>query len=403
MAYFSPFPPQKSGISNYSELLLPFLSHYSNIDIWVSIPKPDIDLIDKYPFYYYVNNRSLLKKLDEYDIILYNIGNNPEFHSEIYNTMLQYPGYLILHDYVIFFLVVGYYLNYRNNREELIKEFYLNYGIEGISAIKKILRSTLPPLQYPHPEKYPLLRGVIKNALGIIVHSESTRQKIIDLGYEPSRIVKINHLIEYEIQISHSNDQLNEIKRHYGLKEDDIVIASFGYIAPTKRNEQVIRVMKEILPNNSLKIKYIMVGEGNYVDGLLDESTIKTGFVSKEIFKLLLEISDIIVNLRYPSMGECSGTLIQAMTAGKPCIVSDDAWFSELPDDSVLKIPIDSRREYSELKKAIISLVNDKQLRMQLGQKAQNYVVRYHNPEKIAENMWEFLNISNDIKKNNPM
>lgn len=403
MAYFSPFPPQKSGISNYSELLLPFLSHYSNIDIWVSIPKPDIDLIEKYSIYYYVNNRSLLKKLDEYDIILYNIGNNPEFHSNIYNTMLQYPGYVILHDYVIFFLVVGYYLNYRNNREELIKEFYLNYGIEGISAIKKILRSTLPPLQYAHPEKYPLLRGVIKNALGIIVHSESTREMIIDLGYEPSKVVKINLLIDKAIQISHNNNQMNEIRTIYGLNENDIVIASFGYIAPTKRNEQVINVINEILLTYSLKIKYLMVGEGYYIDGLLGESIIKTGFVSKERFTHLLEISDIIVNLRHPSMGECSMTLIQAMTAGKPCIVSDNAWFSELPDDSVLKIPIDSSREYSELKKAIISLVNDKQLRMQLGQKAQNYVVRYHNPEKIAENMWEFFNVSNDIKKNYPM
>lgn len=49
---------------------------------------------------------------------------------------------------------------------------------------------------------------------------------------------------------------------------------------------------------------------------------------------------DRLVNLRYPTAGETSGTLIRAFAAGKPVAVSDYAQFAELSDDCVTKIPL---------------------------------------------------------------
>ena len=50
---------------------------------------------------------------------------------------------------------------------------------------------------------------------------------------------------------------------------------------------------------------------------------------------------DVLVNLRSPTMGETSGSVIRGLSLGKPMLVSDLGWFSELPDDVVLKIPVD--------------------------------------------------------------
>ena len=50
---------------------------------------------------------------------------------------------------------------------------------------------------------------------------------------------------------------------------------------------------------------------------------------------------DVLVNLRSPTMGETSGAVIRGLALGKPMLVSDVGWFSELPDDAVLKIPVD--------------------------------------------------------------
>ena len=50
---------------------------------------------------------------------------------------------------------------------------------------------------------------------------------------------------------------------------------------------------------------------------------------------------DVLVNLRSPTMGETSGAVIRGLALGKPMLVSDVGWFSELPDEAVLKIPVD--------------------------------------------------------------
>ena len=49
----------------------------------------------------------------------------------------------------------------------------------------------------------------------------------------------------------------------------------------------------------------------------------------------LMAACDVLVNLRYPTMGETSGSVIRALGLAKPLLVSDVGWFSELPDDAV--------------------------------------------------------------------
>ena len=54
---------------------------------------------------------------------------------------------------------------------------------------------------------------------------------------------------------------------------------------------------------------------------------------------------DVCVNLRSPTMGETSGSVIRQLSLGKPVVVSDVGWFAELPDDVALKVPVGRRRD----------------------------------------------------------
>jgi hypothetical protein len=62
--------------------------------------------------------------------------------------------------------------------------------------------------------------------------------------------------------------------------------------------------------------------------------------VSDEEFESYFARVDRVINLRYPSAGETSGTLLRAFAAGKPVAVSDYAQFAEYPDECVVKIPL---------------------------------------------------------------
>src|SRR6185503_12035944 len=75
------------------------------------------------------------------------------------------------------------------------------------------------------------------------------------------------------------------------------------------------------------------------VSALQSEGIVTTGYVADDDFPAYYAVADRFVNLRYPSAGETSGTLIRAFDAGKPVAVSNYAQFAELPDDCVVKIP----------------------------------------------------------------
>ena len=71
--------------------------------------------------------------------------------------------------------------------------------------------------------------------------------------------------------------------------------------------------------------------------GIQEQSRI-TGYIDEIDFFRYLKAADVVVNLRYPTAGETSGTLIRTLGAGKPVIVSDFGQFADFPEDICLKV-----------------------------------------------------------------
>ena len=69
VAYYSPLPPQRSGIADYSALLLPALQR--RVDVVLARP-----------------NRSPPRA----DVALYQLGNDPEWHGWIFRALRSRPG-----------------------------------------------------------------------------------------------------------------------------------------------------------------------------------------------------------------------------------------------------------------------------------------------------------------------
>jgi glycosyltransferase involved in cell wall biosynthesis len=116
----------------------------------------------------------------------------------------------------------------------------------------------------------------------------------------------------------------------------------------------------------------------------LEDTVIRTGFVTDEDFYRYLSIVDIFVNLRYPSMGESSATLLQAFSLSKACVITNDAWFAEIPDTCAVKIHADEQ-EIDELTDALAGLASDPDRRARLGVNARAYLEAQYAPAKVAQ------------------
>jgi glycosyltransferase involved in cell wall biosynthesis len=104
----------------------------------------------------------------------------------------------------------------------------------------------------------------------------------------------------------------------------------------------------------------------------------------------LMAACDVLVNLRYPTMGETSGSVIRALSLGKPLLVSDVGWFSELPDDAVLKVPVDEFEV--RVIEAALGVAADNGA--SLGAAARAYVERGHALAAVADAYVAALEVS---------
>jgi glycosyltransferase involved in cell wall biosynthesis len=93
--------------------------------------------------------------------------------------------------------------------------------------------------------------------------------------------------------------------------------------------------------------------------------------------------ADACVNLRYPTMGATSASVLRAMVAGKPVIVSNVGWFTELPDGTCAKVDVDESEE-DVLVAYLEFLATNSDVRQKLGRNARQYVEREHAVENSA-------------------
>src|SRR5687768_3391752 len=100
LAYFSPLNPQPSGISDYSEELLPYLAAQADVDLFVDGFHPSNPKVTTYfRFFDYRRDPSMLARLRDYDAVLYHVGNDHRYHGGIFDTMRAHPGVVVFHDF----------------------------------------------------------------------------------------------------------------------------------------------------------------------------------------------------------------------------------------------------------------------------------------------------------------
>jgi glycosyltransferase involved in cell wall biosynthesis len=391
IAYFSPFPPQQTGIALYSDQLVRELRKLMQVDCYdfgnESVDRTSITVAD-------FARVGRISDLGNYESVIYQIGNNPHFHLDIFRTLRLFPGIVVLHDVILYYLFAGL------GAEGLTKHLWLNYGRSRADDIRKIIANSPDQniLRYRAPEEYPLTASIFPHATRIVVHNRSARDHLLGLGCQ--RPIHVMPLLAYpSADTPAGRTDLEALRRKYSIRKDQIVISCLGFIGPTKRMAQVCRAL-EILKDRS-KFHFLIVGEGDDVTAMIEEAnltefTTRTLFVDDRAFSLHLQLTDIVVNLRYPSMGESSSTLTRAMALGKPCVVSTHGAFADLPPESVVKIDVGDN-EVRDLVAALDWLVRDSVARAALGTAAQHYTEAVLSGPRVAAHFKRIIDL--DIKE----
>ncbi|RME43521.1 MAG: glycosyltransferase [Chloroflexi bacterium] len=124
--------------------------------------------------------------------------------------------------------------------------------------------------------------------------------------------------------------------------------------------------------------------------GLPDDAVRVTGRVPLDVFLSYMAATDVAVNLRYPTSGETSGSVIRLLGLGVPTVVSDVGAFSELPDEVCARVPVDAWEE-DTLVAILEALAADDELRRAMGANARRHIRTHHTLKGSAQAYVTFL------------
>lgn len=311
LAVLTPLPPTKSGVAHYASMLLPALAKRFEVEAFATL--------DGY-------------RREAFDRAIYQLGNNPH-HEVMYAEAMRKPDVVVLHDLVLHHLIVEMTLA-RGDAGAYVEVLEANHGDAGAAWARGRaagLHSEMGNFLLPASVE------VARRAKVVIVHNRYARERLRSFGVE-TPIVVVPHPYVPETR-TFDRDAL---RARHGFTLGDRVIGFFGFLTSAKRAEIVLEAFYRA---HDPRLKLLIVGEpAPNIDrqALRGERIVTTGYVADDDFPAYYAVADRFVNLRYPSAGETSGTLIRALDAGKPVAVSDYAQFAELPDDCVFKVPLGS-------------------------------------------------------------
>lgn len=392
LAYFSPLNPQPSGISDYSEELLPYLAADAEITLFVDGFEPsNPEIRAQFTYRDYRRNPGVLQTLSDYDAILYHMGNDHRYHAGMLEVMREHPGIVVFHDFALqdFFLGLA--------RARCRMEFYLEevaacHGYDATrEAAEPLERGSASPL-LERPTDFPLNCRLARGAEGIIVHSEWGRARFADIA--PN--IPVTH-INMPIKMPLSSNLASRATIQANGNERAVVqIANFGLITPGKGIEKTLRALSSLKVDHNFH--YTLVGESNsFFDvralvrqyDMEDRVTI-TGHVRLDEFERRIAGTDIALNLRERTVGETSASLCRIMAAGVPAIVFNVGAFSELPSNVVVKIDHDHNAD-ALLVAYLSRLMEDRSLRQRIGENARRYIVENHDIKMGAASYLAFV------------
>lgn len=385
LAILTPWPMLETGIANYVYKIVPYLMKYYEIDIYSEVVSNRVECKEMQGVNIFDLNK-FREKNGEYQHVLYELGNNADFHKGIYELFEEVGGVAEIHDFVLTpFFYQGYFMS--GNREKFKELLENGYGQEGSKAYQRCTQTS----QQPSIEEFPMSHTVANCAERVIFHNHWSAEQ---LGQGNVGIIPHPCFDKEEMPVQTQTELIERLKKKYNL-ENEIVIGCFGWVNENKRPQVVIQAVRE-LRDKGYRIKLIFWGKSDLrVPNLIKELNMQkcihvSGYLEKEEYEAALELTDIVVNLRYPSMGESSGTLCEAFKYGKPVIVSQLNQYNEYPDEVCWKVPI-CRQEKEVLAKYLEYLIENPDVRKCLGNNALNYAENVLNPEQIARMYYNFL------------
>lgn len=400
LAWFSPLPPVRTGLSVHSRELLGSLGADHRVDVFVDEPVADAARrLNRFPESVAIHPaRDFVWRAARaaYDLTVYQLGNSAH-HAYQWPYLFRYPGLLVLHDGHLHHSRAAQLMRQRRS-DDYRAEFAACQPETNVDAAELAIAGFDSHLYY----YWPFSRLVVQASKITAVHTPALRDDLASESPEAH--------VEY-VRLAHGSlvgaedaaGRRARARAHHGIPADAIVFGCFGGLTREKGLPQILDAFTAI--RHSLPRPVLLLGgeapshydlRGDLSRRSLGDQVVTTGYIdSEDEMTSLIAASDLTLNLRWPTARELSGPWLRSLAAGRCSIVSALAHLAGIPminagtwtttSDAPVAVAIDVMEEAHLLPAAMRRLGTDKTLRDRIGTAARAYWQREHSYERMLD------------------
>lgn len=400
VAMWTPLPPQQSGIADYTVELLQELTRHCEVEIFADDHfQPDTQVSHRF----IVHSFKAFERRhaqDPFAVTIYQMGNS-KFHWYMYPSLTRHPGIVVMHDlgwsHVMYdrLMAEGRPDQFRT---ELVEQ-------EGAHALDEFERGIvgLTGTAYlrfcdQFLSAHPMLGRIISSSLAQIVHSEEGRRQL--QGRYPDAFPQVVEMGVANVYPANRRIEVRRARSALGYSESTLVLGAFGIVHPAKRLESCLNALPRVIENHP-DTMFVVTGrtlEDHYLPELGDladrlgiaDHVRFNGQVSSSEYHRQLIACDAVLNLRSPTVSHMSATLMRAVAAGKPVIITDLQDWAGLGDDFCMRVP-SGPQEIEVLETHLLKIAGNPSLRKHMAAAAYEYFLRHATLAKMSDGYLEVM------------
>ncbi len=414
VAWFSPLPPDPSGIAAYSAEVVPLLHDpVGAIDLYsesragatgrqsrppagvtddaadaASLPNAAATVYSPHDFVWRHRRRP-------YDLIVYQLGNATA-HDFMWGYLFRYPGVVVLHDAQVHQArALGLLRRAEPRFADYLAEVHANHP-DAPADLGYLVAAGLGGGLF---RLWPLVSLVLRAARMTAVHSPWLASVLAEAHPDAAIRAIPMGVKDPEEGLDRAAARAAIRGRHH-IPAGAVVIGAYGGVTPEKRVPQLLAVLASRLLD--VPVHVLLVGQrvAHYdVDadierlGLRDRVHV-TGFVADDDLPAYLAAADIAWCLRWPSNGETSASWIRCLGVGLPTLTTALAQMSDVPTvpavartaetGDAVGLAIDVVNEIEEIEMAVRDLAMHADRRARLGANARRWWTGRHTLRHMA-------------------
>jgi ubiquinone/menaquinone biosynthesis C-methylase UbiE/glycosyltransferase involved in cell wall biosynthesis len=374
--WFSPLPPAKSGIADYTKQLLPDLTAAAEIILWTDQEYWDPALEVYAEVHTYRLQEMPWAEVNRATMSIFHIGNNHRFHGPIWQVSQRHAGLIVLHDVALQQLFAGLFREQWHDRIGYLELMGRFYGATGRRDGEDFWAGRLT-IEYM-AEQYRLTPHAMDSALGVLVHSQRSFE---ELGHDSSCPLRYAPL-PYPIAPSGSNQVGGKGTPSAGGPPYHLII--FGHISENRRLTSVFQALATFSERERFRLH--VYGElwdhqrlGREVEELGLQGVVTLhGFVPYADLEAALASAHLAINLRFPTMGEASVSQLQIWDHALPSLVTKVGWYASLPAGMVAFVR--PEHEIMDIQAHLRAFLSEPRRYAKMGEDGRRYVQTHHTP-----------------------